>query len=240
MPLPFRRRRTDGSSPLLLLVMALVWNVLGCQTARNGGEKRDDQFFEPITSLPGTSPALVFSADHRESDSLAVSFIDSLQNRIDQQEQLIEELRDEVRRLQHDPMTSNNAGADSVRRAPPPAITYEQAWGQFTAKNYHGAIRLFRGLIIGGIDAKLADDCQLLVGRSFFYLQQYHQALAEAEKVLRYGDSDKLDAAHFLLGQCHEVLGNSRKARKAYETILQEYPGSGLSNQARQRLSVIE
>ena len=244
MPSPSRRRTRDSSTMLLLLTVVMVLGTSGCQRAREENEGADGQFFEPLTSLPGTSPSLLFSADHRESDSLSLLFIDSLQTRIDEQDHLIRALRKEISRLRNSSAISSTAVADSLAttlsipaRAP---ITYEQARVQFAQKNYRGAIRSFRGLINSGIDRTLADDCQLLIGRSFFHLQQYNQALSETERVLEYHDSDKLGEARFLLGQCHEVTGNSRKAREMYETVVQQYPGSEFAAQSRQRLVLLK
>ena len=244
MPSPSRRRTRDSSTMLLLLTVVMVLGTSGCQRAREENEGADGQFFEPLTSLPGTSPSLLFSADHRESDSLSLLFIDSLQTRIDEQDHLIRALRKEISRLRDSSAISSTAVADSLATtlsipARPP-ITYEQARVQFAQKNYRGAIRSFRGLINSGIDRTLADDCQLLIGRSFFHLQQYNQALSETERVLEYHDSDKLGEARFLLGQCHEVTGNSRKAREMYETVVQQYPGSEFAAQSRQRLVLLK
>lgn len=234
----------DSSNLLLLLTVAMVLGTSGCQRAREENEGADGQFFEPLTSLPGTSPSLLFSADHRESDSLSLHFIDSLQTRIDEQDHLIRQLRKEISRLRDSSTISSTAVADSLEttlsipaHAP---VTYEQARVQFAQKNYRGAIRSFRGLIDSGIDRTIADDCQLLIGRSFFLLQQYNQALSETGRVLEYHDSDKLAEARFLLGQCHEVTGNSRKAREMYETVVQEYPGSEFAAQSHQRLVLLK
>ncbi len=241
---PSQRRTLDSSTLLLLLTVVQILAVSGCRAVRGEDEKADGQFFEPLTSLPGTSPSMLLSADHRESDSLSLIFIDSLQTRIDEQDHLIRELRKGIRPLRESSTISAAAGADSLTttlsilaRAP---ITYEAARVQFAQKNYLGAIRSFRKLINGGVDRTLADDCQLLIGRSFFHLQQYNQALGETERVLEYRDSDRLGEARFLLGQCHEVTGNSRKAREIYETVIRENPGSNVAAQALQRMVLLE
>lgn len=223
----------------LLLLTAVVLMSIGCQSGEEDGEERGDLFFKPLTVLPPTSPALVFSAEHRASDSLTFHYIDSLQNTIEGQQREIRGLREEVRELRQILMMEGDSAAHVFPPAEVPAMTFEAAAKQFQEKNYRGAIRSFRGLLDNGMDTNTADDAQLFIAQSFFHLQQYHQARAEAEKVLLHEDTDLMDAAQFLLGQCLELTGNNALARKAFEAILRDHPHSRFAAQARQRLTIL-
>ena len=76
------------------------------------------------------------------------------------------------------------------------------------------------------------------IGNSYFAQGNFKEAVTAIQKVISdYPQSDSVPQAYYKLGQSYEALKQVDLARRAYETLLKDYPNDmTYSLLARQRL----
>lgn len=115
-----------------------------------------------------------------------------------------------------------------------PSGSYQEALALYNARRYQEAIDKFTALLVSGnVDNSLADNCQYWIGESYYGLRNYTQAIAEFEKVFRYPNTNKGDAALLKLGLCYMRLNDKNAARSQFELLLANYPQSQYVSLAR-------
>ncbi len=115
-------------------------------------------------------------------------------------------------------------------------VGYEGALNLFMQRQYSRAIDSFRQLQDMGIQEVLADNCEYWIGESYFAKKKYQQAIKSFENVISWPQSNKQADAYFMLGRCYEQLGDMKKARWAYEQLVQRYPNSDRYQLANSKL----
>lgn len=158
--------------------------------------------------------------------------VGELQQELEQKEEQIASLRAELIRkeskiseleekLESGPTTRTvtPTGGDFKSR-------YQQALNLFNSRNYQQALNQFSELLALDANNSLSDNCQYWIGECRYALGNYHQAIAEFEKVFSFPNSNKSDDAQLKLGICYMKLGDRAQAIAEFERLLANYPDS--------------
>jgi TolA-binding protein len=117
---------------------------------------------------------------------------------------------------------------------------YGHAVQLYQQKKYKKAIQGFQALLDAGIDTALQDNCHFWKGVSCFQLNRIHQAMAEFTKVLRIADSEKMEGAYFMMGQCYEKRGEKMRAKRIFEKMLRAYPDGSLKQVTEIKIALLK
>lgn len=112
---------------------------------------------------------------------------------------------------------------------------YGVALRSFKSKQYDASISQLQGLLDGGTEPNLADNCHYWLGEANFGKRNYQEALKHFEMVFEYKNSEKLADAQYMMAHCYERLGDKAKAKEAYERVVKDYPTSNNVQRAKQR-----
>ncbi len=119
-----------------------------------------------------------------------------------------------------------------------PVDFYDSGIIQYEKGNFLGAIQIFKEFIENYPDHNLASNAQYWIGDSYFSIKQYEFAItAQTTLLLTYQDSPKLPDALLVIGSSHKKLGDIDKARQAWQTLMEKFPGSSPANKAGKRIS---
>lgn len=142
--------------------------------------------------------------------------------------------------------TDPNAPAPATPPAGPPAgvspsKAYQSAYNDYSGGQYDLAIQGFEFYIKTFPNSPQADDAQLNICNSFYALGRYQDAADACQKVISdYKQGDVVPTAYYKLGLSYEGLKRPELARRAYETLIKEFPAStGDATLARQRLDAL-
>lgn len=177
--------------------------------------------------------------------------INKLQTDLFEKDNLIQELRRELnQKNQRLAELQTRALAASTQPAIRPSSTamrsmsggstrdrYQRALAEYNAGRYKNAIEMFSALLAENIESNLADNCQYWIGECYYGLKNYTQAIAEFEKVFRYPDTNKADAALLKLGLTYMKLNDVNSARTQFELLIANHPKSEYVERARRYLS---
>ncbi len=105
-------------------------------------------------------------------------------------------------------------------------LRYQDALGQFKARNYQTALSIFLELVQNAPVNSLSDNCQYWIGECYYGLVNYNQAISEFERVFSHANSNKSDDAQLKLGLCYLKLGDKVHARAEFSRLLSDYPDS--------------
>lgn len=114
---------------------------------------------------------------------------------------------------------------------------YSAALDQFKRKNFQDAVNQFEGILGGGADEKLADNCHYWIGESYYGMKKYNDAVKEFETVLSYKGSGKRPYAQLMIGNAYMALGDKTAARDAYNKVVSTYPTSDVADKAKTKLA---
>jgi TolA-binding protein len=243
--------REHGMTPLtarLGFFIAFLCSLLvGCGSARLSTAS-DETFFKPLRPAD-----LVAASETSEvADTARVSSwtarADSLLQAMREQQQRLHAI---AARLQFLEASRRGGAADSFRiakkeqqqpsraslqREQPVGLTYGDALRLCQARRYQEAIDAFEGVLRRGVQEDLQDNCYFWIGVSRFGLKQFNLALVALKRVVDWRGSNKKADAYYLLGRTYEQLGKMGEARSMFETLLKEFPRSGVAPSARQKL----
>ena len=137
------------------------------------------------------------------------------------------------------------AGVATAPSNPSPNVSpkqaYDSAFNDYTSGQYDLAVQGFAYYIKMFPTSPLADDAQLNICNSYFAMGNYKEAVAACQKVTsEYAQSDSVPSAYYKLGLSYEGLKQIELARRAYETVVKNYPNAlGDASLARQRLDAL-
>ncbi len=116
---------------------------------------------------------------------------------------------------------------------------YNKAQQAFLSDDYEQAITLYDAFLQRYPNAESAANAQFWKAESYRKLGQYETAIAEFEKVRsNYPGPDNLKAAPSIERQaeCHIALGQTQRAVDLWNQLVEDYPLSEVTDQARARL----
>lgn len=144
------------------------------------------------------------------------------------------------------------AGADEFAETPPdidPSQLYENAFLDVRKGNYELAIDQFRDILTYFGDTEYSPNARYWIGECWYSLAGtmsgnedeeenfYDSAIVEFEYlVANHPESDRVPTALYKLGRCYEELGRTRRARRYYERVRDEFPKSLEAKPAEGRL----
>ena len=124
---------------------------------------------------------------------------------------------------------------------------YQAAFSDYSVGQWDMAIQGFQEYLKRFPDAPSAAQAQVLIGRSYFMMGRYQDAVAAYDQVIaKYKNSDLTDAvpdAYYNEGVAYEQLNQRDKAIANYQLLRGQYPNSTAALQATQdlkRLGIIK
>lgn len=126
--------------------------------------------------------------------------------------------------------------------APPllsPQRMWDNAYSDYTAGQFDIAIQGFTAFIASFPKSDKADDAQLNIGNALYSAQpgRYREAIEAFQKVIsNYPQSDSVAVAYYKMGLAYTELKQFDLARKAFESVIQQYPSAYEAILAKQRL----
>ncbi|MCC7441770.1 MAG: tetratricopeptide repeat protein [Bdellovibrionales bacterium] len=124
------------------------------------------------------------------------------------------------------------------KSAPPPDAgdSFEKAKDAYRSKDYEGAINHLN-VYLRNSGAKNAEEATFLRGESYFSLKQYKKAIIDYSKFPeKFNRSRLLPEALWKIGQCFDSLGMREDAQAFYQELVDKFPKSGRTDQARRKL----
>ena len=136
------------------------------------------------------------------------------------------------------------AGNPPAGNVPPPNVSpqrlYDTAYSDYTAGHYEVAIEGFETFLRFFPRHINADDAQLNIGNALYNAGKYREAVAAYQRVISdHPKRESVPAAYYKMGLSYNELKQPELARKAFETIIENYasaPEHTLAKQALERV----
>jgi tol-pal system protein YbgF len=130
------------------------------------------------------------------------------------------------------------AGTEQACASVSPGKAYDAGFNDYVGGQYDLAIAGFGFYIKCFPTSQRADDAQLNIGNSYFAMGNFREAVTSLQKVISdYPQSDSVPQAYYKLGQSYEGLKQIDLARRAYETLIKQFPNDiSYAQLAKQRL----
>jgi len=160
----------------------------------------------------------------------------------------IEDLRNRIAALQAAPATPATPGpapssseltVPSTPAAPAadPMQTYQAALRDYQRANYDLAIEGFREFVESSPNSDLADNAAYWIGESLFSQKKYRDAIEQFDSVVtRYPKSDKVPGALLKKGYAYISIGERAPGIVQLQYVVHEHPKSQEASLARQKL----
>lgn len=123
------------------------------------------------------------------------------------------------------------AAAPTAPVSPPPNLSpqraYETAYSDYTAGHYEIAVEGFETFLKFFPRHPRASEAQLNIGNALYNGGKFKDAIAAYQRTITdYPKTESVPSAHYKLGLSYMQLKQPDLARKAFETILQDYDAS--------------
>ncbi len=210
----------------------------------------DEGFFEPLRSIDRSQKTVSIRVDTSLKLPLQPSTADSVRKTNKERLPGTGEMGAQPRSHDHSRSlidSSQVSGKQQPRRveeplraAQPELLTLEGIRRQFEAESYKATIDGCEEMLRRGVPKNLEDQYQLILGTSYYHLSRFDLAAAALNRVVNLKGTKLKPDAYFVLGQIYKQLGVSRTARKMFEAVVRESPGSDWAAKARQQLSSME
>jgi len=132
------------------------------------------------------------------------------------------------------------AGQPAAQGAPivtDPKGQFQRAMADYAASEHELSIKGFESLVIALPKSEIAGEAQYYIGKNYFQMGRYRDALAAYEKAIEnYPNARILDWVYFERGNTFNALGQPDRARESWEFAAKTYPNTDAGRLARQRL----
>ena len=119
-----------------------------------------------------------------------------------------------------------------------PQRAWDTAYSDYVGGQYDLAVLGFEAYIRDFPRSDMADNAQVLVGKSLMLDNKYDKAVEAFEKVIRnYPAGDAVSDAYYQEGVSLQHLGENDKAHEAWDTVIKKYPDSTAATLAKQKLT---
>jgi tol-pal system protein YbgF len=151
-----------------------------------------------------------------------------------------------------DPNASGGAAAPAAPGATPapngavalgtsPQRAWDTAFSDYTAGQYDLAVLGFDAYIRDFPKSDMADNAQVLVGKSLMLNNQYDKAVDAFDKAIRaYPAGDAIPEAYYQKGLALQHLGQTDAARDAFAFVVRTFPTSDVFQLAKQKLDQLK
>lgn len=117
---------------------------------------------------------------------------------------------------------------------------YQNAFNELKQRRYDKAISEFKSFLAQYPNGVYFDNAQYWLGEAYYVTQDYGKAREEFSKIRANADSRKRADAMLKLGYTYQELDETESARKVFEDIIKQYPGSTVERLAQKRLLAIK
>jgi tol-pal system protein YbgF len=131
--------------------------------------------------------------------------------------------------------------------APPPSVvqptidcdsSYDAAFVLARQEAYDEAVDGFRNFLAECPNHDNVPDAYFWIGELYFRQENYGRAISEFEHLVNtYKQSPKVAPALYKVARCQHEQGKTADAKKTYQRIIDEFPGSTEAKQAQERLN---
>jgi tol-pal system protein YbgF len=130
--------------------------------------------------------------------------------------------------------------APAVALGTSPQRAWDTAYSDYVGGQYDLAVLGFEAYIRDFPKSDMADNAQVLIGKSLMLDNKYDKAVEAFDKVIRnYPAGDAVSEAYYQEGVSLQHLGQNDKARDAWDTVIKKYPDSTPATLAKQKLTQI-
>ena len=155
--------------------------------------------------------------------------VSRLAGRIDAADEAISRTRAALDALPPPAAAVREPRAGSVEQA------YAAALATFRAREHGQAVLDFLDFIAKYRQHALAGNAQYWIGEAYYVQRDYRQALLEFQKGLEMGGAKAPDAL-VKVGLCYWSLRDPNRARRTWQRVVREYPGTEAARVARTQL----
>jgi tol-pal system protein YbgF len=148
------------------------------------------------------------------------------------------------------PVISAVTGADSGRDtssagAVIPGIDcqglYDESFINLRRGQYEEAIQGFADYLRYCGEQDLADNARFWIGESYYSTDMYKEAITEFDLLLKnYPQSEKRPGALYKKARSLEELGQKQDAKKTFQKLVDEFPGTLEAEQAKEKLKELD
>ena len=141
-------------------------------------------------------------------------------------------------------------GAAPAQAAPPtgaaalgtsPQRAWDTAFSDYTAGQYDLAVLGFDAYIRDFPKSDMADNAQVLIGKSLMLDNKYDKAVEAFDKAIRgYPAGDAIPDAYYQKGIALQHLGQTDAARDAFQFVVRTWPESDAGRLAQQKLDQLK
>ena len=114
--------------------------------------------------------------------------------------------------------------------------SYRTGLEHFKNRNYSAAAEHFIRSLREVSSKKQEAEINYYIGESYYFLNNYTASSDYFNKVLSYGEGDKLDAARIRKAEANLKAGNINEAKSDYQALIRNHPGSSHIPKARKML----
>jgi tol-pal system protein YbgF len=251
--------KTSKTAAIIAAVFSFLLLVSGCATHRQaeeiknqiaGMESRLAENQQAVTTLATTISAE--SEGSRKMRADLASTVDDLQRQIAALLENYNDLMEKLNKISQQPRTvtriESSPGAankgthtDTGAGTQTPSIdcsaTYDEAFIAVRRNEYDKAIAGFKNFIENCPKHELAENSHYWLGESFYLTEKYKDAIAEFDLVLdNFKTSGNTSRALYKLGRSHQELGAKKDAKKVFQRIIDEHPGTLEAEQAAKQI----
>jgi tol-pal system protein YbgF len=240
------------------LLMTGLLMLSGCVTPRSIDEVKQEirevkaqtsDTQARIQSMDSTMTASA-EADRQLRTNVQVT-VDELQRQIDQLLEnynelmaLLQQVKNQPQVIKLPPTSSPGAQTESNLPEPPenkPAIdcqaTYDEGFIEFRRSEYDKAISTFQLFLDNCPNSEVVENAHYWMGEAYYAKESYDDAIQQFQIIVdKYKNSINYGQAMYKLARSYEELGKKAEAKKYYQQLTKDQPGTLEAQQAAERL----
>jgi len=138
----------------------------------------------------------------------------------------------------------DTAGATTEEPAPPGIDCqelYDESFIEIRRGQYENAIKGFTDYLQYCGTKDLADNARFWIGEAYYSMEKYPEAIREFRQLeIDFSTSEKRPGALYKMARSYEELGELNDAKAIFEKLVENYPGTLESEQAREKLKELK
>jgi len=114
---------------------------------------------------------------------------------------------------------------------------YDESFINISRGEYDAAIKGFTDYLQYCGKQDLADNARFWIGEAYYSMEKYQEAIREFKQMeIDYSGSEKRPGAMYKMARSYEELGNKADAKAIFQKLVDDYPGTLESEQAKEKL----